>query len=66
MSFSCSRDDLAGYAQSNFAKAFEAFKSAISFRRLFVLHDRERNNHRSVKSWVSHPQPRKAESKCLT
>lgn len=64
MSFSCSRENLAGYPQSNFAKAFEAFRSAISFRRLFVLHDRERNNHRSWKSWVSRPQTRKAESKC--
>lgn len=64
MSFSCSRYDLAGYTQSNFAKALEAFRSAISFRRLLVLHDRERNNHRSWKSWVSRPQTRKAESKC--
>ena len=40
MSFSCSRDQLPGNAQSNFAKAFEAFRSAISFRRLLVLVDR--------------------------
>lgn len=66
LTFSCSSDKLPGHTQSNLAEAFEAFRSAISFRRLLVLHDRERNNHRSVKSWASRPQTRKAESRCLT
>lgn len=38
MSFSCSRDQLPGNTQSNFAKAFEAFRSAISFRRSLIGH----------------------------
>ena len=42
MSFSCSRDQLPGNTQSNFAKAFEAFRSAISFRRSILGHG---NNH---------------------
>lgn len=66
MSFSCSRENLAGYTQSYLTKALEAFRFAISFRRLLVLHDRERSNQRSAKSWASYPQTRKAESKCLT
>lgn len=44
MSFSCSRDQLPGNAQSNFAKAFEAFRLAISFRRSLI-------NHAHIKAW---------------
>lgn len=39
MPFSCSRENLAGYTQSNFTKAFEiALRLAFSFRRSVLLH----------------------------
>lgn len=38
LSFSCTRDNLAQDPRRNLAEAFEAFRSAISFRRSLFAH----------------------------